>query len=432
MVSWIDRSRSRWPTSGAFVRDAASWRSSAAATAPANGRPGAGRMSSAVTASSAGSEWTGSSVVAAARRSRRAVARVVGDCRRRRRVPHDAQHSASQGDGRFAARIRPERRGDAPSLRVPAAAAESRLGGQHQREVASEPEAHRSAVHGARRNLVISDLMPDGKARIFTYDMEAKSVVTFPSGGQTLPARGLCELTGVAWSGRGRIRTGRHHARRRTDVAPGRAAGAAPSAGAHAVPHGVALRRPGAVIASRATDDTGYVQPTRAALVAVRGVNSAAPLQRHQTVARARGWDRDECGGLARSCWRRRRTVSAQSPRSDVGRPPTPEEIRERGSAIAPDRHRLASGIGDGGGWPRALRGAVRALSRARWRGRRGSETRRWTGNPRDASTAQDRRQLLAVRHDALGLRESRDAIRQAGPALAARSLRAPWRMCCT
>ena len=29
-----------------------------------------------------------------------------------------------------------------------------------------------------------SDLMPDGKARIFTYAMEAKSVITFPSGGQ--------------------------------------------------------------------------------------------------------------------------------------------------------------------------------------------------------------------------------------------------------
>jgi len=28
-----------------------------------------------------------------------------------------------------------------------------------------------------------SDLMPDGKARIFTYQMEAKSVITFPSGG---------------------------------------------------------------------------------------------------------------------------------------------------------------------------------------------------------------------------------------------------------
>src|SRR5438132_1291495 len=50
-----------------------------------------------------------------------------------------------------------------------------------------------------------SDLMPDGKARIFTYRMEAKSVITFPSGGQTLAVRGLYELTGLAWSGRGRI-----------------------------------------------------------------------------------------------------------------------------------------------------------------------------------------------------------------------------------
>src|SRR5215475_7900346 len=44
-----------------------------------------------------------------------------------------------------------------------------------------------------------SDLMPDGKARLFTYKMEAKSVITFPSGGQTLPRRGMYELTGLAW-----------------------------------------------------------------------------------------------------------------------------------------------------------------------------------------------------------------------------------------
>ncbi len=50
-----------------------------------------------------------------------------------------------------------------------------------------------------------TDLMPDGTARIFTYQMEAKSVITFPSGGQTLPGPGLYELTGLAWSGRGKI-----------------------------------------------------------------------------------------------------------------------------------------------------------------------------------------------------------------------------------
>jgi cytochrome c len=39
-------------------------------------------------------------------------------------------------------------------------------------------------------------------------------------------------------------------------------------------------------------------------------------------------------------------TVSAQSPRYGVGRPPTPEEIRERGSAIAPDGTGLPPGSG--------------------------------------------------------------------------------------
>ena len=120
-----------------------------------------------------------------------------------------------------------------------------------------------------------SDLMPDGKARIFTYDMEAKSVITFPSGGQTLPARGLYELTGVAWSGHGRIE--------RVDITlDGGRTWRQATLQEPRLP--LALTRfrmewrfdgQDVVIASRATDDTGYVQPTRAALVAVRGVNSA-------------------------------------------------------------------------------------------------------------------------------------------------------------
>src|SRR5260370_20193105 len=38
--------------------------------------------------------------------------------------------------------------------------------------------------------------------------------------------------------------------------------------------------------------------------------------------------------------------LSAQSPRYGVGRPPTPEEIRELGSAIAPDGTGLPEGAG--------------------------------------------------------------------------------------
>ena len=120
-----------------------------------------------------------------------------------------------------------------------------------------------------------SDLMPDGKARIFTYDMEAKSVITFPSGGQTLPSRGLYELTGVAWSGRGRVE--------RVDITlDGGRTWKQATLQEPRLP--LALTRfrmewrfdgQDAVIASRATDETGYVQPTREALVKVRGINSA-------------------------------------------------------------------------------------------------------------------------------------------------------------
>ena len=119
-----------------------------------------------------------------------------------------------------------------------------------------------------------SDLMPDGKARIFTYAMEAKSVITFPSGGQALPTRGLYELTGLAWSGRGRIE--------RVEVTTdgGRtwvtAALQEPRLPVALTRFRLAWRFDGqdTLIASRAIDETGYVQPTRAALIAVRGTNS--------------------------------------------------------------------------------------------------------------------------------------------------------------
>ena len=119
-----------------------------------------------------------------------------------------------------------------------------------------------------------SDLMPDGKARIFTYAMEAKSVITFPSGGQRLPARGLYELTGLAWSGRGRIE--------RVEVTTNggktwvKAELQEPRLPIALTRFRLAWRFDGqdTTIASRAIDETGYVQPTRAALIAVRGTNS--------------------------------------------------------------------------------------------------------------------------------------------------------------
>ena len=119
-----------------------------------------------------------------------------------------------------------------------------------------------------------SDLMPDGKARIFTYRMEAKSVITFPSGGQALPGRGLYELTGLAWSGSGRIE--------RVEITTdGGKSWVNAQLQEPRLPNAftrfrLTWRFDGreAVIASRATDQTGYVQPSREELIAVRGTNS--------------------------------------------------------------------------------------------------------------------------------------------------------------
>src|SRR5690606_10367825 len=50
------------------------------------------------------------------------------------------------------------------------------------------------------------DLMPDGTHRQYTGIQECKSVVTSPSGGQMLLDQGHHTITGLAWSGRGKVR----------------------------------------------------------------------------------------------------------------------------------------------------------------------------------------------------------------------------------
>jgi sulfane dehydrogenase subunit SoxC len=126
-------------------------------------------------------------------------------------------------------------------------------------------------------------LMPDGKARRFMFVMEAKSVITFPSGGQRLSGPGSYEITGLAWSGRGRIR--------RVEVSAD-AGKTWPDATlqqpvlpfAH-TRFGLPWRWDGreAILQSRCTDETGYVQPTLKELVKVRGVNSKFHLNAIQS-----------------------------------------------------------------------------------------------------------------------------------------------------
>jgi len=116
-----------------------------------------------------------------------------------------------------------------------------------------------------------TDVLLNGKALILTYPMEVKSIITNPSTGLALQSPGFYEITGLAWSGLGRIR--------RVEVsADGGRSWADAALGDPVLPKSftrfrMAWRWDGgpAVLMSRAIDETGAVQPTRASLVAERG-----------------------------------------------------------------------------------------------------------------------------------------------------------------
>lgn len=116
-----------------------------------------------------------------------------------------------------------------------------------------------------------TDPLADGTARQFSFVMDAKSIITFPAYPVTLPGAGWWDITGIAWSGRGRIT--------RVDIST--------DGGTHwtqAELQGPVLPQchtrfrylwnwdgSESLIMSRAVDETGYAQPTLAQLRAVRG-----------------------------------------------------------------------------------------------------------------------------------------------------------------
>jgi sulfane dehydrogenase subunit SoxC len=124
---------------------------------------------------------------------------------------------------------------------------------------------------------IYTSILPGGKAYQFYFIQEVKSFITHPSPGLAMSAPGLYEISGLAYSGNGRISKvmvsadGGHswtQAALQEPVlskaftrfrAPWRWDGAP------------------AVLQSRAWDEAGYVQPTRAEFVAVRGEMTKVP-----------------------------------------------------------------------------------------------------------------------------------------------------------
>lgn len=112
-----------------------------------------------------------------------------------------------------------------------------------------------------------TDVLDDGTVRQFTFVMEAKGLITWPSAGKPIPAPGFWEISGMAWSGRGRVE------RVEVSVDGGDTWEDARLEGA-VLPKAVTrFRYPWnwdgneTVIVSRTTDETGYVQPTQQQLL---------------------------------------------------------------------------------------------------------------------------------------------------------------------
>ncbi len=152
-------------------------------------------------------------------------------------------------------------------------------------EVGDQPWHHREETSK------YTDLLEDGNARRFTWEMDAKSVITNPSPQAPIThGPGPTVITGVAWSGRGTIP--------RVDVTldggmnwhQARMSGPSFDKSMHRFYYEFNWDGAPLLLQSRAHDSTGYVQPTKEMLREMRGENSIYHNNGIQT------WAIDETG----------------------------------------------------------------------------------------------------------------------------------------
>ena len=122
-----------------------------------------------------------------------------------------------------------------------------------------------------------AQVLPDGKSYRFYFLQEVKSFISRPSPGVTLKEPGIYEITGVAYSGTGRIA-------KVMVSADGGQSWAEAALQTPVLPKAFTrFRMPWrwdggpAVLQSRAWDEGGNAQPTRDQLVAARGQTSNPP-----------------------------------------------------------------------------------------------------------------------------------------------------------
>ena len=220
------------------------------------------------------SEWTGvklSTLLSAAKMQSGAswvIAEGADACRMARSIPiTKAMDDALIVYAQNGEAIRPEQ-GYPLRLLLPGWEGNASIKWLHRLHVASEPAmSNQETAH-------YTDLHPTGKATIFSFEMEASSVITRPSGSQKLAGPGFHEISGLAWSGRGKV------SKVEVSTDGGKAWQAAVLDDPLMTKAVVRFRLPwqwdgqATVILSRCIDETGYVQPTRDQFLADRGPNS--------------------------------------------------------------------------------------------------------------------------------------------------------------
>jgi sulfane dehydrogenase subunit SoxC len=147
-----------------------------------------------------------------------------------------------------------------------------------------------------------SQVLPDGKAWRFHFLQEVKSFITSPSFGQNLKGPGYYEISGIAYSGTGRI------SRVRVSADGGKSwADAALQGPVHAQAF-TRFRMPWrwdgqpVILQSRAYDEAGNAQPLRSEFVALRGETkkpvaspNAFPNQHYNSLT---SWGIDSSGAI--------------------------------------------------------------------------------------------------------------------------------------
>ncbi|WP_263281876.1 sulfite dehydrogenase [Colwellia psychrerythraea] len=153
-------------------------------------------------------------------------------------------------------RIRPDQ-GYPMRLFVPGYEGNMNVKWLHRMEITDQPSQSKD------EQSLYAEFTSDKKLNQFTFFMEVKSIITKPSGTQQLPDKGLYEIAGLAWSGRGRIEKVEVSADSGKTWVAAHLEGPVMSKSFTRFTIPWRWNGQGTILMSRATDEFGNVQPSR-------------------------------------------------------------------------------------------------------------------------------------------------------------------------